>query len=328
MRIRMLTIVNYRSIRKQEISFDPVTVFVGRNGSGKSTVLHAIELFYNLNAQIDVEDVYGKRTDEPIEITVTFTGLSEQETDEFAAYLSGAELTVKKVITHSDGSPSQKYYGSSRQHPEFAVIRGIDGNREQMTAWNALVESGRVPSVGTKVKRSDDIEPRMKSFESRHDAELVLVENEHQFFGPTNVGGGKLDNHTKFVIVLAVREAQDEVTTKKGSIYQLLDMIVRRKVESRKDVLDFRLEFERRVREVYSSDNLTESPALAEEISRTLETYAPGVKLLLDWEDPTLPALPLPNALASLEEDGFQTDIRRKGHGLFPGTANSNLFRL
>ena len=37
---------------------------------------------------------------------------------------------------------------------------------------------------------------------------------------------------------------------------------------------------------------------------------------MLDWAEPSIPLLPLPNASASLQEDGFQTDIRRKGHGL------------
>jgi putative ATP-dependent endonuclease of OLD family len=316
MRISRFVVENYRSIRHQEIALDPLTAFVGRNGAGKSTVLHAIELFYSTSAPIEAEDYYGKDPAAPIMISVTYAGLSRKEKDEFAPYMSHDELTVKKVITLTEGTCSQKYYGSTRQHPDFAPIRALAGKRDQMNAWNSLVESGRLPEVGARVKRSDEIEPQMLEYESGHSDQLVLIENEHQFFGPTNIGGGKLDNYTKFVMVPAVREAQDEVATRKGSIYQLLDMIVRRQVENRKDVIEFRQEFERRIREVYSSDNLTELPALAGEISKTLATYAPGVRLLLDWDDPALPALPLPNALASLEEDGFQTDIKRKGHGL------------
>jgi predicted ATP-dependent endonuclease of OLD family len=291
-------------------------MFVGRNGAGKSNILHAIEFFYTLNALIEPEDFHAKTSETPIEITVTFTGLSDIEKKEFASYIMGGELTVKKVATYNEGTPTQKYYASSLQHPAFTAIRNMTDKREQTSAWNNLIESETFPEVGVKVKRSADIEPQMEEYEAKHPELLVLVENEHQFFGPTNVGGGKLDNHTKFVMVPAVREVQDEIAGKKGAVLQLLDMIVRRKVENRQDVIQFRREFEERIKALYSSANLTELPALAEEITKTLNTYAPGVALLLDWAEPSIPMLPLPNASASLQEDGFQTDIRRKGHGL------------
>ena len=262
MRISKMVIVNYRSISKQEVSFDPLTMFVGRNGAGKSNILHAIEFFYSLNALIEIEDFHAKTSEAPIEISVTFKGLSEVEKTEFAAYILNDELTVKKTAAYNEGTPTQKYYASSLQHPDFAAIRGITtGKRDQMNAWNGLVDSGKLPDVGIKVRRSEEIEPQMRVYEANHLEQVVPIESEHQFFGPTNVGGGKLDNYTKFVMVPAVREAQDEISGKKGAVLQLLDMIVRRKVENRQDVVQFRREFEERIKSLYSSTNLTELPA-------------------------------------------------------------------
>jgi hypothetical protein len=47
---------------------------------------------------------------------------------------------------------------------------------------------------------------------------MQLIEREEQFFGPRNIGGGKLDKFTKYVLVPAVREASDEASGKKGAI--------------------------------------------------------------------------------------------------------------
>ena len=44
----------------------------------------------------------------------------------------------------------------------------------------------------------------MAEFERDHAELLETVEREEQFFGPKEVGGGKLDKFTKFVLVPAV----------------------------------------------------------------------------------------------------------------------------
>lgn len=53
---------------------------------------------------------------------------------------------------------------------------------------------------------------------------------------------------SKFVLVPAVREASDEATGKKGAIYQILDMIVLRKINTREDIQAFKSEFEKKLR--------------------------------------------------------------------------------
>jgi hypothetical protein len=156
----------------------------------------------------------------------------------------------------------------------------------------------------------------MTKYETEHPEHKEPIEREEQFFGPRNIGGGKLDKFTKFVLVPAVREASDEVSGKKGAIYQILDMIVLRKINAREDIQKFKSEFEERVKKLYSSENLTELPELGNSISQTLEKFAPGSQLNLGWDEVKPPEVPLPAARATLIEDSFEGEITRKGHGL------------
>ncbi|GAI50425.1 unnamed protein product, partial [marine sediment metagenome] len=75
-------------------------------------------------------------------------------------------------------------------------------------------------------------------------------------------------------------------------------------------------ELEERVKELYSSENLTELPELGASISKTLEIFAPGSKLNLEWDELKPLDLPLPAAKATLIEDNFEGEISHKGHGL------------
>ncbi len=316
MQIEKVEIKNFRSIRKEEIGFDLLTTFIGRNGVGKSTVLHAIEFFYTINAKIDIEDFHAKDTSQPISVAITYSGLSNAEAKEFASYIADSRLTVKKMASIENGEVSQKYYGTSLQIPQFADVLSHSKKSEQTTAWKELVDSGQLEGLTEKPRAADAIPPIIEAYEATHPELRRPVEREQQFFGPSNVGGGKLDKYTKFVLVPAVREAADELTDRKGAVTKLLEMIVSRKVNSRSDIIKFKKEFNEKLETLFSSENLSELPELAEDITKTLELYAPGTVLHLEWEDPSLPEIKIPGTLASVEEDGFQSDISRKGHGL------------
>lgn len=316
MLIKTVEVKNFRAIKDEVLQCDDLTALVGRNGSGKSSFLYAIDIFYNVSAPISQEDFWDRDVNVPIEIRVTFGDLRGDEKEEFGHYIKDEKLIVSKKIFFENGKLSQRYYGAALQIPEFASIRAMTGKRERISAWNELLEAGTFADLGGKAKTADDVERLMSEYEANHPDLMQPIEREEQFFGPRSIGGGKLDKFTKYVLVPAVREASDETSGKKGAIYQLLDMIVLRKVNARKDIQDFRSEFEERVKKLYSSDNLTELPALGDSISETLEKFSPGSQLRLRWDEVKPPEVQLPAAKATLIEDNFEGEINYKGHGL------------
>lgn len=314
--IERIEVRNFRSIREACLDCDELTAIVGRNGAGKSSFLYSIDTFYDIAAPITEEDFFERDTGSAIEIRVSYSNLRDDEKEEFKPYIRDDRLMVTKRISYENEKPIHRYYAAALQIPQFAEIRGKPGKRDRMGAWKELVESGTLPGLEGTARSADEVEEFMARYESSHPDLLEPIEREEQFFGPRNIGGGKLDKFTKFVLVPAVREASEEVSGKKGAVYQILDMIVLRKINAREDIRQFKVEYEEKMRELYSSENLTELPELGNSISETLEKFAPGSQLILGWDAVKSPEVPIPAARATLIEDNFEGEITHKGHGL------------
>lgn len=315
MLIDKIEINNFRSIKKVSLNCDNLTVIIGRNGAGKSSILKAIEIFYDVSSSVTNEDYFNNDISEPIEINITFNALKDEEKEEFKSYLKDDKLSVTKRIKCEDDKHVQKYYATLPQIPQFAEVRKCAG-RDKINKFKELIDERILAGLDAKVKSATDVDAAMAIYEDAHKELLTPVEKEEQFFGVKSVGGGKLDKFTKFVFVPAVREATDEIGGKKSAVYQLLDMIVYRKINARKDIKEFKDEFEQKIKLLYSSDNLTELPELGVSISKTLEIYAPGSSLNLTWVNVKPPEVPMPDSKATLVEDNYEGEITRKGHGL------------
>ena len=314
--IKSVEVKNFRSIRETCLDCDNLTAIIGRNGAGKSSFLDAIDTFYDIAAPITEEDFFNRDIGSTIEIRVTYSNLRDDEKEEFQPYIKDDRLIVTKRISIENDRIMQRYYAAALQIPRFAEIRAKPSKKERVSVWNEMVNSDELPNLGGKVRSADEVERLMSEYEANHPEFMEPIEREEQFFGPRNIGGGKLDKFTKYVLVPAVRKASDEASGKKGAIYQILDMIVLRKINAREDIQKFKSEFEERVKKLYSSENLTELPELGNSISQTLEKFAPGSQLKLGWDEVKPPEIPLPPARVTLVEDSFEGEITRKGHGL------------
>lgn len=214
--IKRIEVKNFRSLRDATLDCDDLTVIVGRNGAGKSSFLYAIEVFYDIAAQISEEDFFGRNTSVPIEIRVTYGDLREDEKEEFKPYVRNDQLIVTKRILYENERISQRYYAAALQLPQFAEIRKMTSRSARIKAWNSLVEKGEFSDLNMRAMSADKVNELMDQFEAQHPELLEPIEKEEQFFGPRNIGGGKLDKFTKYVLIPAVREAYDEVSGKKG----------------------------------------------------------------------------------------------------------------
>jgi putative ATP-dependent endonuclease of OLD family len=320
MRVAELHIENFRGVECATLDCGSQTVLVGRNGAGKSTFLQALQLFYKLDATVTSEDFNHRRTDTPLVIRVTFEDLHAEELDAFKAYIDGSKLTVTKRFDSpgSGGTSGGHYYASMRRYARFGDARKL-GARDKAKATNELAKTlqdeGLLEQLSV-IRSEADADSFMAGFEAAHPDLLVLQEGVCQFFGEKNVGGGKLDNYTKFVYVPAVRDAQQE-TGGKGSFAQLLELAVLRRVNALPQVASLQEQLKKIVSETFEPKEVKESLIdLEKDINDVLQPFIPSASLSLDWDgDPKVNYEP-PRINPSLTEDAFKGEISRKGHGL------------
>jgi len=80
MNLRSLTLKNFRAYKAETtINFDELTTIIGKNDIGKSTILEALEIFFNNAAvKIDSSDPNIYSSSNIVEISCEFTDFPEE----------------------------------------------------------------------------------------------------------------------------------------------------------------------------------------------------------------------------------------------------------
>jgi putative ATP-dependent endonuclease of the OLD family len=124
MRLKAIKLKNFRGYRNlTNVNFNDLSVFIGRNDSGKTSIIEALEIFFNNSiVRIEKEDlnVDAKANQEnKIEITCVFNQLPSQLIIDAAnpttlanEYLLNDEgdLEIKKVYTCGASNPKEQVY--------------------------------------------------------------------------------------------------------------------------------------------------------------------------------------------------------------------------
>ena len=314
--IKSLHVMNFRSILNESILCDCLTALVGRNGTGKSSFLRALELFYDPAARVTTEDFYAEDSNQEIEVAVTFTDLTAPEREFFSAYIDNDALTVARVFSLLAGRKSGTYHGMRLQNVDFVQVRSGDNKTEIRNRYNELRNNEKYSSLPA-VRSADQALDEMQKWESEYAGQLTRMRDDGQFFGFTQVGQGYLGRHTRFICIPAVRDASDDATEKKGScVTEIMDLVVRSALARRHDVTTFKEETQAKYRDIMDPGKLTELAELQEQLSQTLEYYAPDTSVLLRWLELADISIPMPAAQIRLLEDGYESPVHQTGHGL------------
>ena len=314
--IKEVHVKNFRSILDESLPCDSLTALVGRNGSGKSSFLSAIELFYNPSAKITAEDFYSEDATQDIEIAVTFTGLSTEAKDFFSAYIDNDVMTVVRVFSYSQGKNSGTYHGIRLQNPDFVCVRNAGGKMNIRNKYNEIRETQEYLSLPT-VRSAEEALDALAEWESQNPAQCLPLRDDGQFFGFAEVAQGYLGRYTRFIHIPAVRDAQEDATDNKGSpVTEIMDLVVRNALTNREDLANFKQHTQDRFKEIMDPKQLTELNDLERGLSNTLQSYVPDASVLLRWSEFADISIPMPQAQVKLLEDGYESSVERTGHGL------------
>jgi putative ATP-dependent endonuclease of the OLD family len=110
MKIKNITIKNFRSIAECDFCFNDLLALVGENNNGKSNIIDAIEMLLK-NNKVNNEYDFKDKT-KTIEIEATFDELTDSEKEKIGAYLDDdSPLRLKKdfvFVEKDNGLPDSK----------------------------------------------------------------------------------------------------------------------------------------------------------------------------------------------------------------------------
>lgn len=314
--LESIQITNFLSIVDETLRLEELTVLVGSNGSGKSAFLRALDCFFMGSPKISDEDFHARDTQNDIEITLTFTGLTTEANGDFQKYVDNGRFSVTRVFSLENSAISGKYFGSTLQHAAFDAIRGTTGAKEKKDAYNATRGQADYSDLND-VTRADQIEPALAAWEEAHPEKCTRRRDSGQFLGYTGVGQGSLRRHIRFVLVPAVREAAREAEESKSSpISELLDLVVRSRMAVHEALETLRQETQGKLKELVSPAESPDLDNLGGALSQTLQQFAADTAVRLQWQELAELPFPQPRALVKLREHGFECTVDRAGHGL------------
>jgi putative ATP-dependent endonuclease of OLD family len=328
MKIKSIRIQNFRSIKDQTVDLDSYTCLVGANGSGKSNVLHALNVFFGesdipgLDTRLLGEDDFHiKNISEPIEITVSFSDLSPEARQELAHYVRQDQLviSVQARFDVATGKAEVRQFGRRMVIREFAPFFAAEKEGKKVAELKEIYNKARekhsdLPAPGTK----DAMIQSLRSYEEEHPHLCEELPSGDEFYGVAK-GKNLLEKYVQWVFVPAVKDASTEQAEAKATaLGKLLARTVRSKVNFKDSIEAIRKDMQDKYGKL-----LADSQEQLEEISSALrdrltEWSHQDATLRLKWHQDPDKAVRVdePFAQAILGEAGFEGELTHFGHGL------------
>lgn len=309
MMLKSIRIENYRSIRDATVDCDGLTALVGANGSGKSSILRAIDMFFVEKPTLTEEDYYDRQTDNAIHVTVTFKNLSDSTKGRFKDYVPDGELAVVRVLEWDNRKRSPPYHGIRAQNPDFAPTYNTKKGAKQI--YEELMKKDDYADFPKWTNR-EEVTAHLRRWEADNPERLETAPDDGGFFTRDM---GFPDNFVRFLYVEPVRDAAEDAQERNSVLSQLLDMAVRNSLMANENIRKFTDGVQNKYNKIMRSSGQKELNNLGKRMTKTVRQFVPGAEVDLSWRQTELD-IGLPAAQINLWEDGFRSAVGRTGHGL------------
>jgi len=320
MKIQKIETKNYRSLHNLTIYPEDILALVGRNNSGKSNLIKALELFFEGSIRlINDECFYNHKPEEPIEILITFEQLSDWEREQFEPWMDEDKLVVGREIVCSSADSYIINNLAITKVPEPEWLREDIISGEKITDWwsnkdelkiNGLdfgVELGTTKPTVVKWKEV------VKKFLDEHRNEIPWKKERRE--NPKGYPGVLKGALPEFIHIPAVRDISEEAKVGKTNPFgQLINSVLVKISGEQKDAISKQLkEIEKRLNRSEEGERITEIKNIEARLNKLMFE-------LMDCDIEIEMAMPqlreVFGAAKIYADDGTRTTIEGKGHGM------------
>lgn len=329
MKLETIHIQNLRAFKDQYIDVDSYTTFVGSNGSGKSTVLFALNVFFrNIRGtttdpvNLSKEDFHNQTPNEPISITLTFGALSTKAKEVLQHYVRQGKFIVTAKATWDEARQraSVEHVGTRLVMEEFAPYFEAKVEKklvaELRTIYQKLMQI--VPELPSETT-GQRMEAALRTYEEDHPDRCKPIESRNELFGVSK-GADRIGELVQWIYVPAVMDASAEAEeTKNSAIGDLLERTVRGSIDFTAKLHDIRQSAQESYRQLLE-DNDGALRQISTRLTDRLKRIAHGgASLELRWSQQPEKAVSVSQPFAKTRISEFQQEaheVSRCGHGL------------
>lgn len=313
MKIKSVRIENFRTLKVVSIPFDSITTFIGPNGVGKSTVLRALDWYFNGKpCSLTEKDFPFGAIEEYIEVQVTFDNLSEKDRAALGKYVP---VGVDTFTAWRRWTPAgtDVISANAKSFPDFNAIKAANGANPKKELYAAL-RLGRPELILPAATTGTAVEQAMTAWEATHIDQLVDAPEPLQtnFFGFN--GGGKMSGLFDYVLVTADLRASEESMDGKSSIIgRILERSVDRTAAD-EAIAEIVEESRARQQKVYDEKFKAQLDAMTAQLNALVTSYTPGRAVTISPAEVELKA-PRTTFQVAVLDGVTETDVERQGHG-------------
>lgn len=320
MKIRKIEIKKYRSLYDVTIHVGDVLALIGRNNSGKSNVIKALELFFESSIRlINDECFHNHSTKDLIEIFITFEELNNREKEQFKPWLYGDKLIVGKQIVCSSTGEYSIINLAVTEIPEAEWLREDAINSDKISEWWAKKDELKindldfVTELGPSKPGVSKWKEAAKEFLDLHHNRIPMKEELLQ--NPKGYPGVLKGTLPRFIYIPAVRDVLEEIkVTKSNPFGQLVNSVLEKIAGEQKEAISQQLkQIEKLLNRGEGKERIGEIKDIEVRLNKLMSE-------LMDCDIEIEMAMPqlkdVFGAAKIYADDGVRTTIETKGHGM------------
>lgn len=314
MKIRELTIHNWRSIHELSLSAEDLMIFIGQNNHGKSNILSAILFFFG-EISLDVLDFHRDRED--LFVEVLFGDLDDGDRTTFKKYVT----TNNNILVRKEATKECDFtYHGYVEVPEEDWLREENiSNYIKREDAETLPLAGLLPDSGRITKDAFRQAQEKYINQNREDLIFSYELEEGPFLGAKNVAKGIFGD---VYFVPSVKKVEDDLSTKGRSVFNALyERVINKMSEENQEFREAKKNIVSLMRILNRmNEDGTENMARPIELS----SFEESINIEIENWNATIDVDIIPPDINDIFKvgtkvwvnDGIRTDVGRKGQGL------------